>query len=113
MDVLYDKISMISNGSLTLLDMIQKDNDFLTYNFFTKLDDWKNEHEYRIVALIDNKNNLDRLAIDKVSSCLEGVVIGEQIDPAYEKTIKILIQSTGNKCDVKKIQFTSRMCKLV
>ena len=113
MDVLYDKISMISNGSLTLLDMIRKDNDFLTYNFFTKLDDWKNEHEYRIVALIDNKNHLDRLAIDKVSSCLEGVVIGEQIDPAYEKTIKILIQSMGNKCDVKKIQFTSRMCKLV
>ncbi len=36
MDILYDKISMVANGSLTLLDMIQKDDDFLTYNFFEK-----------------------------------------------------------------------------
>ena len=105
---------MVLNGSLTMLDMIQKDNDFLMYNFFTKLDDWKNEHEYRMVALIDNKGEpACRLQIDNVSSCLEGVVLGEQIEPAYEETIKILVRTIGNNCEVKKIQFNSRMCKLV
>lgn len=114
MEILYERISMMSNGSLTLLDMIQKDNDFLVYNYFTKLDDWKNEHEYRIVALIDNQNNSEyRVPVYKISSCLEGVVIGEQIDLAYEEIIRMLIENKGNKCDVKKIQFNSNICKLV
>lgn len=114
MEILYERISMMSNGSLTLLDMIQKDNDFLVYNYFTKLDDWKNEHEYRIVALIDNQNNSEyRVPVDKISSCLEGIVIGERIDSAYEEIIRMLIENKGIKCDVKKIQFNSNMCKLI
>ncbi len=113
MDILYDKISMVANGSLTLLDMIQKDDDFLTYNFFEKLDDWKNEHEYRIIALIDKKDKSDfRLPIGDVTSFLEGIVIGEKMDTAYEKTIKMFIESIGSKCEVKRIQFGSRTCKL-
>lgn len=114
MDILSDRISMVSNGSLTMLNMIQKDNDFLKYNFFEKLDDWKNEHEYRIVALIDQKDKPDyRLPINGMMSFLEGIVIGERMDLAYEKTIKMLIDSTGSKCEVKRIQFDSRLCKLI
>lgn len=113
MEDLYEKISMVSNGSLTLLGMIQKDKDFLRYNFFEKLDDWKNEHEYRILALIDKKDKNDyRLPIKGLSSFLEGVVIGEKMDFAYEKTIKMLIESIDKNCEVKRIRFDTRLCKL-
>ncbi len=114
MESLYDKITLVANGTLTLLDMIQNDKDFLTYNFFEKLDDWKNEHEYRIIALIDKKDNLDcRIPIVEMSSYLEGIVIGEKMDIAYEKTIKLLVESKCKKCDVKRIRFDNRVCKLI
>lgn len=110
---LYEKISMIANGSLTMVDMLHKDKDFLKYNFFEKLDDWKNEHEFRVIALIDKKDDPNyRLSITGITPLIEGVVIGENMDPAYENTIKMLIRDTKNKCEVKRILFDSRMCKL-
>lgn len=113
MEALYDKITLVANGTLTLLNMIQKDKDFLAYNFFEKLDDWKNEHEFRIIALIDKKNIGDtRVPLNGVTSFLEGIVIGEKMDEAYEKTIKLLIESKDKKCEVKRIHFDSRMCKI-
>lgn len=81
MQSLYNKISLLENGSLTLLDMIQKDKDFLNYNLFEKLDDWKNEHEYRIIALIDKKDS--RMPVSQMASYLEGIVVGEKMDKAY------------------------------
>lgn len=114
MEALYNKISLVSNGTLTLLDMIQKDKDFLDYNFFEKLDDWKNENEYRIIALIDNKNKQDyRMPINGMLSFLEGIVIGEKMDQAYENTIKLLVDSKDKKCEVKRIQFDSHICKII
>lgn len=118
MDALYKKFSMVENGSLPLVDMIQNDKDFLKYNFFTKLNDWENEKEYRILALTDKKDEHNfRLSINGVLSCLEGIVIGEKIDSAYERMIKLLIESIKknlkiDKVEVKKIQFNNRMCKL-
>ncbi len=110
---LYNKVSMMVNGGLTLLDMIQNDKDFLKYNFFEKLNDWENEHEYRIIALIDNKTCPEkRLSINKMSSFLEGIVIGEKMDQAYEETIKMLVKSSKNNIEVKRINFDSRICKI-
>lgn len=117
-DSLYKKFSMVENGSLPLVDMIQNDKEFLKYNFFTKLNDWENEQEYRIIALTDRKDKQDfRLSIKGILSCVEGIVIGEKIDVAYEKMIKLLIKSVKgdlktNKIEVKKIQFDNYMCKL-
>lgn len=108
---LYNRISLLENGSLTLLDMIQKDKEFLNYNLFEKLDDWKNEHEYRIIALIDKKDS--RMPINQMDSYLEGIVVGEKMDEAYKDTIKLLISSKNPKCEVKRIQFESRMCRII
>ena len=113
MQTIYDKTSMIANGSLTLIDMIQNDKAFLQYNFFEKLDDWKNEHEFRILALIDNKTNSQyRLPIKRVNDYLEGIVIGEKFDSDYEQIINMLISSKKLKCDVKRIKFSESICKL-
>ena len=109
MELLNDRISMVANGSLTLLDMLQKDKDFLTYNFFSKLDDWSNEHEYRILSLID-KGKQERMPIMGVKSFLEGIVIGEKMDKAYEKVIRMFAEC--GKHEVKKIHFDSNLCRL-
>lgn len=109
MELLNDRISMVANGSLTLLDMLQKDKDFLTYNFFSKLNDWSNEHEYRILSLID-KGKQERMPIMGVKSFLEGIVIGEKMDKAYEKVIRMFAEC--GKHEVKKIHFDSNLCRL-
>lgn len=109
MKYLYDKISMISNGSLTLINMIQEEKKFLNYNFFEKLKDWSNEHEYRILALIDSQNGKnERLAVSNISCCIEGVVLGEKIDLDYEEVIRMLLVKKRVKCDVKKIEFVNQ-----
>lgn len=111
MDLLNDRISKVANGSLTLLDMIQRDKDFLDYNFFAKLDDWSNEHEYRILSLIDNsQGKQEGLPITGVKSFLDGIVIGEKMDKAYEKTIRMFAEC--GKHEVKRIHFDSDLCKL-
>ncbi|MBR3833288.1 MAG: DUF2971 domain-containing protein [Lachnospiraceae bacterium] len=113
MDTLNRKILMISNGTLTLLNMIQGDNNFMKYNYFEKLDDWKSENEYRIIALIDNRNLTEPTKINNMSNFLEGIVIGEKMDVAYEKTIKLLIKNEKMNCEVKRIKFDTRLCKLI
>lgn len=118
MDALYKKFSMVENGSLPLVDMIQNDKEFLKYNFFTKLNDWANEQEYRIIALTDRKDKKNfRLSINGVLLCLEGIVVGAKIDDSYERVIKLLVESCKkklkiDKMEVKKIQFDNHMCKL-
>lgn len=109
MNSLYDKVSMFSNGRLTLLNMIQNDDQFLRYNFFEKLEDWSNEHEYRILALIDkHESGNDRLKITNFSSYLEGVVLGEKMDKEYEQVIRLLIENKMGKCNIKKISFVNQ-----
>lgn len=113
MAMLFERITKVANGNLTLLNMMQGDKDFLKYNFFEKLDDWSNEHEYRMVALTDKRDSPNyRLPIDGITSFLEGVVIGEKIDPSFEKTIKLLIKDKQARCEVKKISFDSPFCKV-
>ena len=107
---LYSKVSMLANGSLTLVEIMQKDRDFLQYNYFQKLDDWKNEREFRIIALAgDNSANL---SIGNLFSYLEGVVIGENMHPAYEEVIKLIIAKNKADCEVKRIVFSGQICKV-
>ncbi len=108
MEELTEKIDMVGNGSLTLLNLIQSDTDFLKYNFFEKLDDWKNEHEFRIITLTDRQDST--IYVDKLSTYLRGIVLGEKVDPNYEKIIKMLLQENEIECDIRKITFGSNGC---
>lgn len=111
LEELYEKIQMLSNGRLTMLSLIEKDKEFLKYNFFEKYNDWSSEHEFRIITLVDNEEN-DRVAISEITTCLEGVVLGEKIDSTYEEIIKMLLKDKKNDCQVRKIQFGDQICKL-
>lgn len=104
---LSKKIEMVANGGLTLVNLMQKDKVFLQYNFFEKLNDWQNEHEYRYLALTDKPENM--ITVKNLFQFVEGIVIGEKIDPAYEEAIRKLVDK---RCDIKKIFFENRACRV-
>jgi len=106
-DLLYDKITLSTNSNLTMAKLFSKDSDFIKYNYFEKLSDWESENEYRIIALTDNDSLLH---IENFHSYLKGVVFGENIDPAYENVIKILLNDC---CEIKKISFENNVCRIV
>lgn len=104
---LYKRVSKVANGGMTLINLMETDPDFLKYNFFEKLDDWKNEHEYRYVSLTDSRDNV--LSVDHLFNYVEAIVVGEKVDLAYENVIRKLVT---NRCDVKKVFFDNRVCKV-
>lgn len=106
MDILYERIQMMANGSLTLLNMVQKDKNFLKYNYFEKLDDWENEHEFRILTLIDNRSDINyRLPIKDFDQCVKGIVFGEKTECIDTETIRLFLNEYNWKCDTRKIVF--------
>lgn len=74
---LYKKINQEYNH--VFLDMIRNKNDFLIYNFFTKLKDWESENEYRILTYVSDKESNTNIEIDKLYNFLEGVAVGQKI----------------------------------
>lgn len=96
------------NGILLLSDLIKKNNLFLKRNYFAKLDDWQNEHEYRILALVENDNDL---VINNLFSYLEGIVVGERIDSAYESALSKLSGNGSKIIPIKKIMFDNFHCR--
>lgn len=107
---LYRKISTLSNGTLTFTNLLKKDNEFVKYNYFEKLKDWENEREFRILAYVDQIKYT--LTIDHFDTYVEGVVVGEKIDPAYEHVIRALIKEKCKDCLVKKISFENYICRV-
>lgn len=84
--------------------LFSKFPQLVNYNYFNKLDDWKGEHEYRIIAMNDKD-----IFINHIDEALTGVVIGERIPIEKERIIKMFCQDL---IQIKKISFTSNGCKL-
>lgn len=114
---LYEKISHDGNGNLTFYDYVIRSNkrmpQYIEYNYFTKLDDWANEQEYRILALVDDEKAIPY--IDKISSSVEGIVLAEKIDESSENVIRCFSKSkrfTKDTADIKKVKFDSDRIKI-
>lgn len=93
----------ISDG-LYIRSFLKTNPDFTKYNYFIKLDDWKNENEYRFLAIGEND-----YYIKGISEALSGVVVGEKIDDSDLKVVKLFCKSV---CEIKQISFTFRNCQL-
>ena len=91
---LYNMISMKSNGRQVFTKMFQQNDAFIRYNFFSKLNDWKGENEYRILALPDDINY--PLEVFNLQTFLDGIVVGEKMDSAFS----YLIQKLANELHV-------------
>jgi len=106
LDELCEKITIARRTMFT--NMIRDDDFFVEYNFFSKSDDWINEHEFRYITAVDNVEDIVR--VDGLFDYLEGVVVGESIDPAYKKVIELLL---GKKVQVMNIVFGNTISKLI
>lgn len=54
------------------------DFNYIVYNYFTKLDDWSSENEFRYITFSDSSIEGD-VEISSISSALCGIVIGERM----------------------------------
>ncbi len=107
LNCLYNRITQHSNGLLSFLDLLYNDKHFIEYNYFEKQKDWENEREYRYIALVDRSILNPNIQINGLFDFVQGIVIGEKIDPAYENVIR---KSVESRCEVKKIHFDTNMC---
>ena len=77
-------------GAIAFEKMIQNDETFCKYSFFTKSIDWKGEHEYRYITVVDKIDK--NVYVKGLFDYLEGIIVGENIDSAYKKVIQSLLK---------------------
>lgn len=79
--------------------------EFIKYNYFSKLDDWAAEKEFRFLAY-----GKKEYFINNILDSLVGVVIGEKTEDSDLEILKFLVDEYS---DIKRISFTFNGCKLV
>lgn len=106
-ETLYECVCEDDNTTMTGYVFAKKHLDYVKYSFFTKFLDWKNENEYRYLIGSDNTRPRE---IKNLSKYLEGIVVGERIEPVQRWAIEQLAEK--HKCSVKKICFDYNCCRL-
>jgi len=79
-------------------DLYVKDNISIAHNyvdtryeeiFFQKQEDYKDENEFRVVAIDKNGVNANG-KLSSISTCLKAIILGDSFSKAYKPTIKEL-----------------------
>lgn len=125
-DVIQNLSNSISQDENTIINgynFLKRNLDYVQYAYFVKYRDWMNEKEYRYLISSDNKELKE---VKNLFTYLDGIVLGEKIDPANEWQIMSLVEnlneeiSENEKDDlnrriikVKKILFDYRSNRLV
>ena len=80
------------------------DSKYINYNYFTKLEDWSSENEYRYITF--NNSIVDEdVEISSISSALCGVVIGERMCDVEKYMISLLLEDSFDGLPLKQIVF--------
>lgn len=90
--------------NIQFVSFLKNNIDFTKHNYFSKLKDWENENEFRVLAYGE-----EEFYIQKIKDAIVGIVIGEQIKPNNEKIIKMFCKKV---CEIKKIFFSYNGCML-
>lgn len=86
-------------------DFLKNHLDFVMFNYFTKLDDWKNENEYRFLAY-----GKKEYYVPNIFDSIVGIVVGEKIEDSNLTIIKLLCPK--RQFEIMKIHFNCNGCKL-
>ena len=86
-------------------EFLSENEKFIKQNYFSKSDDWSQEHEYRLLAYASSP-----LYINSLKEMLIGIVIGESMDNVNSKIIHSL--SLGMCKEIKQIEFNHSGCTL-
>ena len=73
----------------TFKKFLCENDDYIDYNYFYKLKDWENEHEFRIILFNDIRTNT---CIENISGCLEGIIVGEKIDATNRHVLQKVLK---------------------
>lgn len=101
---LNSTIGSKENEYVFFLNFVKNNLEFTKYNYFTKLDDWEREQEYRFLAL-----GSEDYFIKNISDALVGIVIGEKTDNADQS---LILAMSKENCEVMKITFSFKGCNL-
>lgn len=93
-----------TNPSDFVRNIVTSDSDYIIYNYFTKLDDWSSENEYRYISYSENTSDTE-IEISKISPSLCGVVIGEKMGEVEKHMLKLLLADGFNNLPLKQIIF--------
>ena len=91
----------ITSGPMLFNDIIRAGKFFSKHMFFTKSKDWEGEHEYRYITIVKKEEEVFKTG--DLFDYLEGVVVGENIIPAYKKVIKIMLEGQSQ---IRRIVFS-------
>lgn len=92
------------NPSLFVKQISTSDFNYIRHNYFTKLDDWSSENEYRYITFSDRVDDED-VEISLISSALCGVVIGERMCDVEKYMISLLLEDRFDGLPLKQIVF--------
>lgn len=101
---LHETIGNKENEYVLFWNFVRSNEEFTKYNYFTKLDDWEKEQEYRFLAL-----GSDDYFIKNISKALAGIIVGEKIDNVDQS---IILSMSKSNCEVMKINFSFKGCNL-
>ena len=110
---LYNQVQNPSNGVFTLQNLVtnSKNDEFLKFNFFSKLNDWANEFEYRCIVIVQNPD-VEHISVDSLCDYLEGIVIGEHMPNAFARAICSAANKLDKKHRIKRINFSHNGCRV-
>lgn len=80
------------------------DSKYINFNYFTKLEDWSSENEYRYITFSDRVVDED-VEISLISSALCGIVIGERMCDVEKYMISLLLEDSFDGLPLKQIVF--------
>ncbi|MBP1562122.1 MAG: DUF2971 domain-containing protein [Oscillospiraceae bacterium] len=98
-------IKGINTNPLDFVKQIStSDFNYIVYNYFTKLDDWSSENEFRYITFSDSSIEGD-VEISSISSALCGIVIGERMGDVEKYILELLLADGFNELQLKQIVF--------
>lgn len=94
-----------SGSNSAILEFIKHKSKFLDYNYFYKLRDWENEHEFRYISFQDNARDDSYILIHGIQKALCGIVLGEKIDEVDKNIMKLFLANQGNGIPLKQLSY--------
>lgn len=92
-------------NSIFTYDLLKNNEELVKYCYFSKLDDWAGENEYRFLAFGDSD-----YYINGINDALSGVIVGEKISP---ENLEIMSYFCYDICELKKVIFSCTGCNLI
>lgn len=108
-EITEEQLDYIQNGinidpSYYVKQITSIDSKYIKYNYFTKLEDWSSENEYRYITFIDRVVD-DVVEVSSISSALCGLVIGERMCDVEKHMISLLLEDSFDGLPLKQIVF--------